>query len=153
VKPDRRQATTRSPRHATIRRVNEPVHSGKVLGGRYSLGAKLGAGGWGSVYAAVQTDLGRPAAIKVLHTSVALESDGLVRFERVHIDNGGWRDAAPRWRVMARDGGVLPLVEPVHIDRCRGAGRRGLRFDGARSGLQTRRATEPAQRAEASPSR
>src|SRR6187397_677561 len=62
--------------------MDEPVHSGRVLGGRYALGERLGAGGWGSVYAAVQTDLGRPVAIKVLHTSVALSADGLVRFER-----------------------------------------------------------------------
>ncbi len=62
--------------------MEEPVHSGKVLGGRYTLGARLGAGGWGSVYAAVQSDLGRHVAIKVLHTSVALSSDGLARFER-----------------------------------------------------------------------
>ena len=62
--------------------MDEPVHSGKVLAGRYSLGARLGAGGWGAVYAAVQTDLGRPVAIKVLHTNVALAPDGLARFER-----------------------------------------------------------------------
>ena len=53
-----------------------------VLGGRYTLGEQLGKGGWGSVYAAMQTDLGRPVAIKVLHTSVALAPDGLARFER-----------------------------------------------------------------------
>src|SRR3954470_9951945 len=62
--------------------MDEPIHTGKVLGGRYAIGARLGAGGWGSVYAAVQTDLGRPVAIKVLHTSVALSGDGLARFER-----------------------------------------------------------------------
>ena len=58
------------------------LESGRVLGGRYRLGERLGQGGWGSVYAAVQVDLGRPVAIKVLHTSVALSSDGLARFER-----------------------------------------------------------------------
>jgi serine/threonine-protein kinase len=57
-------------------------HSGRILGGRYRLGERLGHGGWGSVYAAVQMDLGRPVAVKVLHDSVALAPDGLVRFER-----------------------------------------------------------------------
>jgi serine/threonine protein kinase len=62
--------------------VEEALQTGRILGGRYRLGERLGQGGWGSVYAAVQMDLGRPVAIKVLHTSVALSSDGLVRFER-----------------------------------------------------------------------
>ena len=50
--------------------MEEAIHSGRVLGGRYKLGELLGVGGWGSVYAAVQTDLGRPVALKVLHASV-----------------------------------------------------------------------------------
>ena len=58
------------------------LQSGRVLGGRYRLGERLGQGGWGSVYAAVQVDLGRPVAIKVLHTSVALATDGLARFQQ-----------------------------------------------------------------------
>jgi hypothetical protein len=62
--------------------MDEPTHSGKVLGGRYRLGERLGAGGWGSVYAAVQLDLGRSVAVKVLHLSVALAPGGLARFER-----------------------------------------------------------------------
>ena len=62
--------------------MEEAIHSGRILGGRYRLGERLGQGGWGSVYAAMQVDLGRPVAIKVLHTSVALSADGLARFER-----------------------------------------------------------------------
>jgi hypothetical protein len=62
--------------------VEEAAQTGRILGGRYRLGERLGQGGWGSVYAAVQMDLGRPVAIKVLHQSVALSSDGLLRFER-----------------------------------------------------------------------
>ena len=65
-----------------MRRVEEALQSGRILGGRYRLGERLGQGGWGSVYAAMQVDLGRPVAIKVLHTSVALSADGLARFER-----------------------------------------------------------------------
>ncbi len=62
--------------------MEEAVLTGRILAGRYRLGERLGQGGWGSVYAAVQMDLGRPVAIKVLHTSVALAPDGLARFER-----------------------------------------------------------------------
>ena len=62
--------------------MEEAVQTGRILAGRYRLGERLGQGGWGSVYAAVQIDLGRPVAIKVLHQSVALSSDGLLRFER-----------------------------------------------------------------------
>ena len=62
--------------------MEEAVQTGRILGGRYRLGERLGQGGWGSVYAAVQIDLGRPVAIKVLHASVALAPDGLLRFER-----------------------------------------------------------------------
>jgi len=53
-----------------------------VLGGRYTLRKRLGAGGWGTVYAAVQNDLGRPVAVKVLHTSASVRTENLARFER-----------------------------------------------------------------------
>ncbi|MBS2018278.1 MAG: protein kinase [Deltaproteobacteria bacterium] len=56
--------------------------TGRVLGGRYTLRDRLGAGGWGAVYAALQNDLGRQVAIKVLHTNVAITTEGLARFER-----------------------------------------------------------------------
>ena len=65
--------------------MDDAVLSGKVVGqsGRqYRLGERLGAGGWGSVYAGVQVELGRPVAIKILHKDVAHASDGLLRFER-----------------------------------------------------------------------
>jgi len=62
--------------------LEEPVLTGRVLAGRYRLGERLGAGGWGAVYDAVQTDLGRRVAVKVLHTGIALTHEGLARFER-----------------------------------------------------------------------
>jgi len=57
-------------------------HSGMLLGGRYQVGERLGQGGWGSVYVGVQSDLGRKVAIKILHDSIALTTEGLGRFER-----------------------------------------------------------------------
>jgi serine/threonine protein kinase len=59
-----------------------PSYSGRVLGGRYAVGELLGEGGWGAVYAAVQTDLGRKVAIKILHLDVAITAEAVSRFER-----------------------------------------------------------------------
>jgi eukaryotic-like serine/threonine-protein kinase len=56
--------------------------SGRVLGGKYELKRVLGEGGWGAVYEAVQTDLGRRVAVKVLHTNLALTDEGVARFQR-----------------------------------------------------------------------
>jgi eukaryotic-like serine/threonine-protein kinase len=56
--------------------------SGRVLGGKYRLKRVLGEGGWGAVYEAVQDDLGRRVAVKVLHTDLALSAEGIARFER-----------------------------------------------------------------------
>ncbi|MDF2694982.1 MAG: serine/threonine protein kinase [Labilithrix sp.] len=59
-----------------------PSYSGRVLGGRYAVGELLGEGGWGAVYAAVQTDLGRKVALKILHLDVAITAEAVSRFER-----------------------------------------------------------------------
>jgi serine/threonine-protein kinase len=56
--------------------------SGRTLGGRYTLGALLGKGGMGAVYAATQNDLGRRVAVKVLHPHLAERPDLLTRFKR-----------------------------------------------------------------------
>lgn len=63
-------------------RVRGVSHVGRVLGGKYELRRVLGEGGWGAVYDALQTDLGRRVAVKVLHTDLALSSEGIARFER-----------------------------------------------------------------------
>ena len=49
--------------------------------GPYRLGAKIGQGGMGSVYAAVDTESGEAAAIKVLSPTLAAEEGFRVRFE------------------------------------------------------------------------
>ncbi|MBX9690011.1 MAG: serine/threonine protein kinase [Candidatus Obscuribacterales bacterium] len=56
--------------------------SGQILDDRYQLLEKLGAGGMGSVYKAVQLDLGRTVAIKVLLADSLLDPDSRKRFLR-----------------------------------------------------------------------
>ena len=63
-------------------RVRSADQSGRVLGGKYRLERVLGEGGWGAVYEARQTDLGRRVAVKVLHTNLALTDEGVARFQR-----------------------------------------------------------------------
>jgi serine/threonine-protein kinase len=55
---------------------------GTKLGGRYTLEARIGAGGMSTVYRAVDETLQRPVAVKLLNRDVAGEEDQLARFRR-----------------------------------------------------------------------
>ncbi|HEX7839067.1 MAG TPA: serine/threonine-protein kinase, partial [Kofleriaceae bacterium] len=55
---------------------------GMTIDGRYRLDATLGRGGMGLVYRATHVGLRRPAAVKILHPSVAASPDVRNRFER-----------------------------------------------------------------------
>jgi serine/threonine protein kinase len=50
--------------------------------GPYQVLSKLGEGGMGEVFRAVDVNLGRAAAIKVLPASLAGDAERLARFER-----------------------------------------------------------------------
>ena len=66
-------------------RVNEAARvpaAGAVLGERYRLERELGAGGMGTVWEAVQLDLGRRVAVKLLHARHAGDTDLRERFFR-----------------------------------------------------------------------
>jgi hypothetical protein len=55
---------------------------GTLLGGRYRLDSRLGAGGMSTVYLAFDTVLERPVAIKLMHRHIASDADQLERFRR-----------------------------------------------------------------------
>ena len=55
---------------------------GQVFANRYQIEFLLGAGAMGAVYKAKHVKVGRPFAIKVLHTRVVLETKVAQRFER-----------------------------------------------------------------------
>jgi eukaryotic-like serine/threonine-protein kinase len=55
---------------------------GTLLGGRYRLDSRIGAGGMSTVYLAFDTVLERPVAIKLMHRHIASDADQLERFRR-----------------------------------------------------------------------
>lgn len=55
---------------------------GDVLAERYRLVGILGEGGMGAVYEAIQIDLNRPVAVKLMLPSATMESDAVARFQR-----------------------------------------------------------------------
>jgi len=56
--------------------------SGHTLNNRYLVEAKIGEGGFGAVYRAKQTQMGRTVALKVLHPRMAKDAQVLGRFKR-----------------------------------------------------------------------
>lgn len=67
------------------RRMHEPtplLRPGDVCDGRYRVESLLGQGGFGAVYAAVQQNLGRRVALKVLRPHLSESGDFRARFDR-----------------------------------------------------------------------
>ncbi len=128
--------------------------TGRLLGGRYRIGALLGSGGMGAVYEAVREDLARmPVAIKVLHASLATDADAIRRFQReahavaaiahpniVRIIDFQATPAEPAFLVMERLHGVT-LGDAVR------AGRRFSVEETARIAVQVLAALEAAHAA------
>lgn len=55
---------------------------GVIVDDRYTIVRLVGNGGMGKVYEAIENELGRTVALKVLHYSTLLDSDSMLRFER-----------------------------------------------------------------------
>ncbi len=55
---------------------------GRTVAGRYVIQSRIGSGGMGTVYRAVQTGLGRPVALKLLKDEVSWDPDTITRFHR-----------------------------------------------------------------------
>ncbi len=64
------------------------ISIGSVLDGRYRIDAILGVGGMGRVYRAEHTGIGRPVAIKVLHSDLNRNREAAQRFQREAIASG-----------------------------------------------------------------
>src|ERR1700722_13945478 len=60
-----------APSPLRARTAQEGPLTGRLLGGRYRVGALLGAGAMGCVYAAEHLERGRPCAVKVIRRSSA----------------------------------------------------------------------------------
>ncbi len=60
-----------------------------VLGRRYALGEKIGAGGFSEVWRATDVVLARPVAIKLLHLGYAQHAEALTRFRAEAQHAGG----------------------------------------------------------------
>jgi len=59
-----------------------PLQPGKVLGNRYEIVEILGEGGMGAVYKAIDRELGRTIALKVIRPEMANNADILQRFKQ-----------------------------------------------------------------------
>jgi len=62
---------------------DEPIdYVGRLVGGKYEVRGKVGDGGMGTVFEAVNVTVGRRVALKVLRPSFAKQGEALERFQR-----------------------------------------------------------------------
>jgi hypothetical protein len=71
-----------SPAPARPRIVAPALRPGDVLGGRYEILQLLGEGGMGAVYKAMDRELDRPVALKLIRPELAANSSILARFKQ-----------------------------------------------------------------------
>ncbi len=71
-----------SPAPARPRIVAPALQPGDVLGGRYEILRLLGEGGMGAVYRAMDRELDRPGALKLIRPELAANSSILARFKQ-----------------------------------------------------------------------
>ncbi len=90
---------------------------GAVLGKRYVIDAVLGKGGMGTVYSALDLQLERKVAIKVLHEADAMDEVAVLRFKREALALGklGHPHLCTVYDVGSVDTGV-PYIVMEHLD-------------------------------------
>lgn len=79
-----------SPLEPTVTDRDSPTHEpfgpepsvGQLVGNRYLLEERLGAGGFGAVFAAADTNIGKSVAIKILHATFVDNPEAVGRFRR-----------------------------------------------------------------------
>ena len=101
--------------------------------GPYEVVARIGAGGMGEVYRAIDTTLKRPVAIKVLTASAAGGAQRLARFEREAevLASLNHPNIAAIYGVEPWEGSTALVLEFVEGDNLRACFRRSLPMDGA----------------------
>src|SRR5260370_20403090 len=82
VDPDATSAMTAGWTRAPIAKSDTVFAPGDVLGQRYEIVSLLGEGGMGAVYKAVDQELDRTVALKVIRPQFANEPAVLARFKR-----------------------------------------------------------------------
>jgi len=70
------------PLTETLKKPAQIIAPGTVFAGRYEILGKIGEGGMGEVYRALDKNLSRPVAIKILPNAFAEDKERLARFER-----------------------------------------------------------------------
>src|SRR5262249_3710058 len=64
------------------------VAIGTILAGRYRIAGVLGSGGMGRVYRGEHTAIGKPVAVKILHSALGRNEEAAARFHREAIASG-----------------------------------------------------------------
>jgi beta-lactam-binding protein with PASTA domain len=91
------------------------VSVGDVLGGRYRVTARIGAGGMATIYRAVDESLERVVAVKVLHPHLAEDASFLARF-RVEARSAAALLHPHIVTVFDQGTALLPYIVLEHVD-------------------------------------
>src|ERR1700684_1060172 len=73
-------------------RPQDPFIGRDILNGQFQILQKIGSGGMGAVYKALQPEMNRMVAVKILHPKLANRKDLVARFRRearamIHLTN------------------------------------------------------------------